>query len=143
MKKNVCEDSDWEKIEFYTNISIKSIDRLIHKLNVSLFDVCDEEKKVVNTVLIPNIIQNFEKIKTITSNVLKMLSNFVYIDEVFKKNTSYPASWFINSDMFEDIKLDYKNLILFVLKIPRFEQEIIYPLDMMRHSFINKNEIRQ
>lgn len=141
VKKQVAEDRDWDRVEFYVNMILKSIDRLSHKLNTTLFEVCDEEKKVVNTVLIPNIIQNFEKIKEIISNVLKMLSNFVYIDEVFKKNTSYPANWFINADMFEDIKLDYRNLILFALKIPRYEQELLYPLDMMRHSFLIKNEI--
>jgi len=143
MKSSVAEDDDWERVEFYVNMILKSIDRLVHKLDGTLFDVCDEEKKVVNMVLIPNILQSFEKIKMIVSNVLKMLSNFVNIDEVFKKNTSYPANWFINADMFEDIKLDYKNLVLFALKIPRFEQELLYPLDMMRHSFITKNEIRQ
>lgn len=143
MKCSVADDDDWDRVEFYVNMIHKSIDRLVHKLDGKLFDVCDEEKKVVNTVLIPNILQSFEKIKKIVSNVLKMLSNFVYIDEVFKKNTSYPANWFINADMFEDIKLDYKNLVLFALKIPRFEQELLYPLDMMRHSFITKNEIRQ
>lgn len=141
LKSRVSEDGDWEKIEFYVNMILKSIDRLAHKLNSSLFDVCDEEKKVVNTVLIPNIIQSFEKIKEVVSRVLKMLSNFVCIDEIFKKNTSYPANWFINAEMFEDIKLDYKNLILFALKIPRYEQEILYPLDMMRHSFVTKNKI--
>lgn len=141
LKTKVSEDGDWEKIEFYVNMTLKSIDRLIHKLSTSLFDVCDEEKKVVNTVLIPNILQSFEKIKEVISRVLKMLSSFVYIDEIFKRNTSYPANWFINADMFEDIKLDYKNLILFALKIPRYEQELLYPLDMMRHSFVTKNKI--
>ena len=139
MKESAEGNEDWEKVEFYTNIILKSIDRLVHKLEGSLINICNEEKKVVNTVLIPNIIHSFEKIKSIVSDVLLMLSNFVYIDEVFKKNTSYPANWFINADMFKDLKLDYKNLILFALKIPRFEQEIIYPLDMMRHNFINKN----
>jgi len=142
MKSTVAEDENWERVEFYVNMIIKSIGRLTHKLDASLFDVCDEEKKVVNTVLIPNILQSFEKVKMIVSNVLKMLSSFVNIDEVFKKNTSYPANWFINADMFEDIKLDYMNLVLFALKIPRFEQELLYPLDMMRHSFITKDEIR-
>lgn len=141
MKQTVAEDKDWDRAEFYVNMIQKSIDRLTHRLDSTLFDVCDEEKKVVNTVLIPNILQSFEKIKVIISNVLKLLSNFVYIDEIFKKNTSYPANWFINADMFEDIKLDYKNLVLFALKIPRFEQELIYPLDMMSHSFLTKNKI--
>lgn len=135
---NVDENEDWEKSEFYTNIILKSINRLIHKINATLFNVCDEDKKVVGTVLIPNILENFEKIKQIISKVLLMLSNFVYIDEVFKKNTSFPANWFINGTIFEDLKLDYKNLMLFTLKIPRYEQEVIYPLDIMRHSFINK-----
>jgi hypothetical protein len=143
MKQTVAEDKDWDRAEFYVNMIQKSIDRLTHRLESTLFDVCDEEKKVVNTVLIPNILQSFEKVKGIISNVLKLLSNFVYIDEIFKKNTSYPANWFINADMFEDIKTDYKNLVLFALKIPRFEQELIYPLDMMRHSFLTKNKIGQ
>jgi len=139
LKDSVSEDSDWERVEFYINMTLKSIDRLTHKMSTSLFDVCDEEKKVVNTVLIPNICQGFEKVKQVVSRVLRMLSNFVYIDEIFKKNTSYPANWFINADMFEDIKLDYQNLILFALKIPRYEQEILYPLDMMRLNFVTKN----
>lgn len=143
MKQRAAEDKDWDRVEFYVNMIQKSIDRLTHRLDSTLFDMCDEEKKVASTVLIPNILQSFEKIKGIISSVLKLLSNFVYIDEIFKKNTSYPANWFINADMFEDIKTDYKNLVLFALKIPRFEQELIYPLDMMRHSFITKNEIRQ
>jgi hypothetical protein len=143
VKENISENEDWEKAEFYVNMILKSISRLIHKLDSKMYDVCDEEKKVVNTVLIPNIIQGFEKVKSILSKVLIMLSNFVYIDEVFKKNTSYPANLFINADMFEDIKLDYTNLVLFALKIPRYEQEILYPLDMMSHSFLNKSEIRQ
>jgi hypothetical protein len=143
MKNMVANDENWERIEFYANMIIKSIERLTHKLNGTLFDVRDEDKKVAITVLIPNILQGFDKIKEVVSNVLKMLSNFVYIDEVFKKNTSYPANWFINSDMFEDVKLDYGNLILFALKIPRFEQEILYPLDMMKHSFVSKNELRR
>ena len=142
MRNDIAENEDWDKAEFYVNMILKSISRLTHKLDSTLYDVCDEEKKVVNTVLIPNIIQGFEKIKAIVSKVLVMLSNFVYIDEVFKKNTSYPANLFINADMFEDIKLDYVNLVLFALKIPRYEQEILYPLDMMSHSFIAKNEIR-
>lgn len=141
LKDSVSEDSDWERVEFYINMTLKSIDRLTHKMSSSLFDVCDEEKKVVNTVLIPNICQGFEKVKQVVSRVLRMLSNFVYIDEIFKKNTSYPANWFINADMFEDIKLDYQNLILFALKIPRYEQEILYPLDMMRLNFVTKNKI--
>jgi len=139
MRDSAMENEDWEKIEFYTSIILKSIDSFTHKLELPLFNVYDEEKKVISTVLIPNIIHSFEKIKSIVSDVLLMLSNFVYIDEVFKKNTSYPANWFINADMFQDLKLDYKNLILFALKVPQFEQEIIYPLDMMRHNFISKN----
>lgn len=138
LKNNIEENDDWDNLEFYVNMIMKSIERITHKMGKDLYTVCDEEKKVVNTVLIPNIIQGFEKIKGVISKVLMMLSNLVYIDEMFKKNTTYPASWFINGDIFEDIKLDYNNLVLFALKIPRIEQEIIYPLDMMRHSSIKK-----
>lgn len=138
LKESVAEDGDWDRTEFYSNMILKSINSLTPKLNGSLFNTCEEDKKVAVTVLIPNILQGFEKLKVVVSNVLKMLSNFVYIDEVFKKNTSYPASWFINSDMFEDIKMDYRNLVLFALKIPKYEQEIVYPLDMIKHSFVPK-----
>lgn len=138
VRDGVLKDEEWERVEFYVNILKQSIERFLYKLIHQSKDK-NEDMKVINSVLIPNILENFEKIKGIISNVLIMLSNYIYIDEVFKKNTSYPASWFINGDMFEDLKLDYRNLILFILKIPHYEHEILYPLDMMRHNFSHRD----
>lgn len=136
---DIVGDREWDRVEFYVNIIMKSIQKLIHKMSTDLLKVCDEEKKVVSTVIIPNIIQSFDKIKGIVSNALVMLSNLIYIDEIFKKNTTYPASWFINNNMLEDLNLDYQNLINFILMIPNFEREIIYPLDIIKHKLINES----
>lgn len=136
---NISGDREWDRAEFYVNIIMKSIQKLIHKMDTDLLKVCDEEKKVVSNVIIPNILQSFDRIKSIVSNAVIMLSNLIYIDEVFKKNTTYPASWFINNNMLEDLKLDYQNLINFILMIPNFEREIIYPLDIIKHKLINES----
>jgi hypothetical protein len=138
VREKVLKDEEWERVEFYVNILKQSVERFLYKLIHPSKDK-KEDMKVINSVLVPNILENFEKIKGIISNVMIMLSRYTYIDEVFKKNTSYPASWFINGGMFEDLKLDYRNLILFILKIPHYEHEILYPLDMMRHNFSHRD----
>lgn len=135
---DILSDKEWDRAEFYINMIMKSVQKLIHKMNSDLLKICDEEKKVVSNVLIPNIIQSFDKIRLITSNAVIILSNLIYIDEVFKKNTTYPAVWFINNNMLGDLKLDYQNLINFILMVPKLEKDIIYPLDMIKHKLINE-----
>jgi hypothetical protein len=138
LNNEIVNNCDWERIEFYVNMINKSVEKLLYKMHTDLNSVCLEEQKIVNTVLIPNIIDNYYKVKNIISGAVSLLSKLIYIDELFKKNTTYPASWFINNNMLEDLRLDYINLISFMLKIPIFEKEIIHPLDIIKHNFMKK-----
>jgi len=138
LHNEILKNSAWDKVEFYICMLLKSVESFINKVHMNLSGLDAENKKVINKVLIPNIIQNFDQIKDVVSSTLITLSNIIYIDEVFKRITRYPANWFINGNMLEDLKEDYNKLIMFVLRIPGFESDVIYPLDIMRHSFVNE-----
>lgn len=128
----IAENSAWDKVEFFSSLIVKSIDRLIHKLFTNLIAVCDEERKMICTVLIPNILSNYEQLKKVISSALVSLSSLIYVDMMFKEKTSYPAAWFMNGSMLEDLKQDYQKILGFMMLIPRIEQEIIYPLDFLK-----------
>jgi hypothetical protein len=135
MHEDVAQNEKWERAEFFANLVIKSADRLCHKLSTELAKVCSEEKKMIGTVLIPNILSNYEQFKEIAQSALVALSSVIYIDVIFKKMTSYPATWFLSSGMLEDLKQDYQKLLKFFMQVPRIEREIIYPLDFMRLQY--------
>ena len=138
LNNEIVDNSDWERVEFFISIINKSIEQLVHKMNIGLNDGNNENQKIINTVIIPNIIDNYYKLKGVISGAVSALSNLIYIDNLFKKNTTYPASWFMNNSILTDLKLDYKNLIVFLLKVPMFERGIIHPLDIMKHNFMKK-----
>jgi hypothetical protein len=130
--QEIADNDKWDRIEFFSNIIIKSIDRLIHKLATELSSVCMEEKKVIYNILIPNILDGYEQFKQVVGSALMSLSSLVYIDVIFKKMTSYPATLFMSSSMLGDLNQDYQKLLGLLKDMPRIERQVIYPLDMMR-----------
>jgi hypothetical protein len=117
---------------------MKSIERLIHKLSTDLVKVCSEEQKMICTIIIPNILSNYEQLRAIVSKALLSLTSLIYVDMLFKKMTSYPASWFMNGNMLEDMKQDYQKLLGFMMQVPRIEQSVIYPLDFMKMQYLSQ-----
>jgi hypothetical protein len=138
LHNEIAENSTWERVEFFSSMIMKSIERLIHKLSTELAKVCAEEQKIICTVLIPNILTNYEQLRDIASKALVSLSSLIYVDMMFKKMTSYPATWFMNGNMLEDMKQDYQKLLGFMMQVPRIEQGVIYPLDFMKLQYLNK-----
>ena len=130
--QEIADNDKWDRIEFFSNIIIKSIDRLIHKLATELSSVCMEEKKVIYNILIPNILDGYEQFKQVVGSALMSLSSLAYIDVIFKKTTSYPATLFMSSSMLGDLNQDYQKLLGLLKDMPRIERQVIYPLDMMR-----------
>jgi len=122
----------WERVEFFSTMIIKSCERLVHKLSSDLSDVCAEEKKIMGMVLIPNIIANYEHFKQAAITALISISSLIYVDIIFKRLTSYPATWFLSGGMLDDLKQDYQKLMSFLIKVPAIERDVIYPLDLLR-----------
>jgi hypothetical protein len=135
----ICANQEWERIEFYKNMILKTIDRLKLKLSIKFSDVCVEEQKMICTVLIPNLIDNYETLKKAIVKAMMDLSMLIHIDAIFKKTTSYPASWFLSGNMLEDLKCDYQKILRFMIEAPRIEQEVIYPLDFLKLQFLSGN----
>jgi len=131
-------DGSWEKVEFYWTMLSKSIDRLILKFQTDLAKVCQEEKRVINMVLIPSVLDSYNQIKATAARALMSLSSLVYSDAVFRKHTSYPARWFLNGGMLDDVCGDYNKLITFLMQTPEIEKDVVYPLEFMRMKFINE-----
>lgn len=137
LREEIEGNTRWEKIEFFAGLIEKSIERLMLKLGTQLAQVCTEEKKVICNVLIPNIIDNFQQFKTAATDALLSLSSLVYIDTIFKKMTTYPATWFLSGGMLNDLGQDYQKLLGFVGQIPAIEKKIIYPLDFIKMTLLN------
>lgn len=135
----IQKDAKWDKSEFYGNMILRSLDRFLHKMASGPYSVCPEDKKVMNMVLIPNVIQNFEIFRTIVLSALICLSRLVHIDEDFEAQTSYPADWFINGNMLADLKGDYDKMIRYILRLPEIESRVIYPLDFLKLQFLSEN----
>lgn len=119
-----------DKLNLYYELIRKSIARLsiFHKRT-------DEDSiKVINNILIPDILNNFDNVKRFASDLFFVMSPIVHIDEVFVKNTTYPAKFFLPEETIEAIEDDYKLIVEFLNKVPRIEQEILNPLDLLRYN---------
>ena len=136
---DIATNDKWDRIEFFTNIMLRSVERLLSKLSTDLCKVCNEEKRVVYTVLVPNILQNYEEFKKIAISALLTLSSLIYIDATFKKVTSYPATWFLSGGMLGDLRQDYEKILALMLSMPRIERQVIYPLDVLRMLYLSGN----
>jgi len=138
ISKKIADDVEWDRAEFFTTLITKSIECLIRKLSTDLSKVCAEEQKVICTVLIPNVLKNYEQLKAIASRALLPLSTLIYIDTAFKQATSYPATWFMNGNMLQDLEQDYQKILGFMMQIPRIEKSVIYPLDFLKMQYLSQ-----
>lgn len=123
--------------DFYKEMLEKTIQKFSSKLSNEINLKNPEEKKIVSEVVIPEILNNYEKIKSLASCVVLDIVPLVYIDKLFKKNTSYPANYFISCNVIEDLKDDYDFLINFLQELPRIESNAIVPLELYKNQ-INK-----
>ena len=137
-EKLVGDNKSWDKIDLYSEMLDKSLARLATKFNTDLIEVCDEEKRFAAEVLIPQILDSYDKLKDLLIKCIVSLAPLVYIDEVFKEKTTYPAKWFLAEDVMGGLRQDYDTLIKFLTEIPNIELRVIDPLDFIRAQFINK-----
>lgn len=119
-----------DRLNLYYELIRKSVERLnvFHKRS-------DEDSlRVVNNILIPDILNNFENVKRFSSDLFFAMSPLLHVGEVFLKNTTYPAKFFFPSETVEALEDDYKLIIEFLNKVPNIEQEILNPLDLLRYN---------
>lgn len=128
INRSISNDKEWDRIEYYVEGTNKLINCLIYNLEDKnkLFD--KNTKSLLADKIIPEIIDNYIKIKCIISRILLSLSKLVYIEDNFRKVTNYPIKWFVNTDILEDLKKDYNNLIGFTVSIPNIEAQIFNTL---------------
>jgi hypothetical protein len=119
-----------ERLNLYYELIRKSAERL----RVFHLRSNEDSVKVINNILIPDILNNFENIKRFASDIFFIMSPLVHIDEVFVKNTSYPAKFFLPMETIEALEDDYKLIVEFLNKVPSIEQEILNPLDLLRYN---------
>jgi hypothetical protein len=129
-------DAEIDKTDFYKEMLDRTIGKLALKLGSEVCLNSPEEKKIMSQVLIPDILDNYEKTKDLTSKVVLDIVPLVYIGDVFKKNTNYPVNWFISDDIIMNLNEDYKFLIGFMQEIPRIEANAIVPLDIFKDQLI-------
>jgi hypothetical protein len=128
--KIASNDVEIGKLDFYTEMLERNSNKL--SLKVASVSVMNnpEEKKMVSQVLIPDMVNNYEKFKDLTTKTIVILSPLIYVDDLFKKNTNYPANWFVSDDVLMNIGEDYNFLINFMQDIPKIENNVIVPLEV-------------
>lgn len=119
-----------DKLNLYYELIRKSAERL--KVFHSRSD--EDSVKVINNILIPDILNNFENVKRFASDLFFVMSPIVHIDEVFVKNTTYPAKFFLPMETIEALEDDYKLIVEFLNRVPNIEQEVLNPLDLLRYN---------
>jgi len=135
---------DFSEKTFNNNLDVslemldKSVDRLIKKFGTDILKICEEEKKFIVSILIPNIIKNYENLKSLIMKLLSFLSTLVNLEKTFETNIKCPVSWFINNSDITSANDIYKELINFIIQIPAIESKLIDPLDFYRLQLLSE-----
>jgi hypothetical protein len=83
--------------------------------------------KIVKDI-IGNIIENFSILKSFLSEFIQVLNAFYNINKIFKKHVGYPATWFLDSEVFMDFLFEFDNLINHLIRFTELESDTIEPL---------------
>lgn len=86
-------------------------------------------------ICIDRLVENYNTIKTIISEMLKSFYDLYNIDSHFKKNTGFPATWFFNS-LYGDFQYDYNNLIKNLMNMAQSERNVIEQLLALKVTLI-------
>lgn len=122
--------SEVDKLDYYTEMIDRTANKIHFKLASSRIKNNYEDRKILGSVLIPELIGNYEGFKKLATSVVFACSPLVYVDDLFRKNTNYPVSWFINDDVLINLNEAYSFLINFLQELPRIETNAIIPLDV-------------
>jgi len=79
-------------------------------------------------VMAGKVITNFAMLKSLMSELAKVLHRLYVIDNAFKTCIGYPATWFFDGSIFQDFLFEYENLIGHLIKSASLETNTIEPL---------------
>jgi hypothetical protein len=136
--KIASNDSEIGKLDFYKEMIEKTASKIHLKLSSELFKKNSEERKILGGVLIPELIDNYEGFKKLATSVVFAAAPLACVDDMFRKYTNYPASWFISDDVLIGLNDGYAFLINFMQELPRIETNAIIPLDVYGTQILNK-----
>jgi len=77
---------------------------------------------------IGNIIENYAVLKSFLSELIQVLHRFYGIDKVFMNQIGYPATWFLDNNVFMDFLFEFDSLINHLIKFTKLESSTIEPL---------------
>lgn len=132
IKSDVNTDARFKKLALYNQVMQKALDRLEYKMKTQKFSSDVEEKRMVSEVLIPTVIENYDNLKSVMGAAVGAVTPLVYIDDAFKKHTSYPAKFFLSQELMDALKQDYDGLVRFAVQIPKIEEMVIDPLAFIK-----------
>jgi hypothetical protein len=122
--------AEMDKLDYYTEMIDRTASKIHFKLSSDRVKKNPEERKILGSVLIPELVGNYEGFKKLATSVVFACSPLVYVDDLFRKNTNYPVSWFISDDVLINLNDNYSFLINFLQELPRIETNAIIPLDV-------------
>jgi len=137
LRENLANDDQWAKIDMYEELLNKSVSCLQVKFKGELLGQCKRESDVISEILIPEVINNYESIKKLLFKAVAVLSVLAHLDKIFKQHTSYPAFYFLDEALYESFDQEYNYLLKVLLEIPKIEEKVVYPLDVIRMQYLN------
>jgi len=125
----------WNKADVNIELIERSIDKLICKLNMN---GCVEEKKIIVSILIPDVTESYAHIKEVVIKMVTLLAPLIVIDKTFTEKTSYPARFFIPDEVIDQTQDRFNCLIDFLCLAPIIESKVLDPLDFVRVNMLNE-----
>lgn len=121
--------SNLDTINMHQELMFKGIEKLRTCINEKSLGI--EKRRVIARIVIPNIVDSYCEHKKYASDIMLELAPLLHVDEVFKNNTNYPASWFIDEEVLDNLLEDFEHLASYLGEVPIIESKVIIPLDML------------
>jgi hypothetical protein len=91
-------------------------------------------KKILRSA-IAQVINNFDTVKRVSSEMLCSFNPLYNVNQVFKKYTGYPATWYFDPSVFYSFTERYKDASDNLIDMARAESAIIRPLQLWKNRF--------
>jgi hypothetical protein len=119
--------------ELGTNVSlsVKALARLQHRVETNTVS-SNDDIKFVFSVLIPDILLSFDKIKNAVIKIVTILNPLYNIERIFKQHTGNPSNWSVPGNLVDDIKEAFSVLVEFLVDIPTIEMDVMEPIEVLK-----------
>ena len=118
-------------LEHWVSLSLKTASKLTYRLDRNLIGVSNDSLYLCS-VLIPEITENYIKIKDFCMKLSKAIAPLVNIDDIFNNFVKFSTSLFLPMNRVEDLKESYEVLIEFLSSVHTIEARIIDPLAFLK-----------